>query len=231
MLLQKLKRKKQKKIMQNKYIIFDCDGTIVNTYPLIMESFKRTFKKLLPDYKLTQEELNSFFGPSLRKTFSIYFKEEEVDDVINTYRSFSKELMKDWIHVFDGIMELLDYLKNNHYPISVLSNKAYDMIMYGFELVGLTEYFDIVVGYEQMPEHKPSPKGLDVIKDFYKIDDTYNNDIYLIGDTAIDIKTAIAGNINSVGVTWCITKRADFEQANAKYIIDKPSELIKILEE
>ena len=217
--------------MKKKYIIFDCDGTIVNTYPLIMETFRRTFKEKLPDYKYTESELNSFFGPSLNKTFSKYFKEDEVEDVINYYRKINKSLMKDWIYVFEGIKELLDYLKNNNYPISILSNKGYEMLMYGFDLVGLTDYFDIIVGYEQMPEHKPDPSGVDVIKNFYNIDDSFNDEIYLIGDTVIDIKTAIAANINSVGVTWCITNKEVFESANAKYIINKPSELIKILEE
>ena len=72
--------------MKNKYIIFDCDGTLLNTYPLIMESFKRTFKNYLPDYLLTEDELNSFFGPSLRLTFLRYFDESMVDDVIKYYR-------------------------------------------------------------------------------------------------------------------------------------------------
>ena len=57
------------------------------------------------------------------------------------------------------------------------------------------------------------------------------NNIYLIGDTLIDIKTAQNAGIHSVGVTWCITKRETFESANTEYIIDHPSELIKILEE
>ena len=215
--------------MKNKYIIFDCDGTLLNTYPLIMESFKRTFKNYLPDYLLTEDELNSFFGPSLRLTFLRYFDESMVDDVIKYYRKINRSLMPEWINVFEGIIDLLEYLKQNQYPISILSNKAYDMIMYGLELTNIAHYFDVVIGYEQMPQHKPHPAGIEVIKDFYK---TSNNDnIYLIGDTLIDINTAINANINSVGVTWCITKKEDFIKGNAKYIINKPSELIKILEE
>ena len=215
--------------MKNKYIIFDCDGTLLNTYPLIMESFKRTFKNYLPDYLLTEDELNSFFGPSLRLTFLRYFDESMVDDVIKYYRKINRSLMPEWINVFEGIIDLLEYLKQNQYPISILSNKAYDMIMYGLELTNIAHYFDVVIGYEQMPQHKPHPAGIEVIKDFYK---TSNNDnIYLIGDTLIDINTATNANINSVGVTWCITKKEDFIKGNAKYIINKPSELIKILEE
>jgi len=215
--------------MKNKYIIFDCDGTLLNTYPLIMESFKRTFKNYLPDYSLTEDELNSFFGPSLRLTFLRYFDESMVDDVIKYYRKINRSLMPEWINVFEGIIDLLEYLKQNEYPISILSNKAYDMIMYGLELTNIAHYFDVIIGYEQMPQHKPHPAGIEVIKDFYK---TNNNDnIYLIGDTLIDINTATNANINSVGVTWCITKKEDFIKGNAKYIINKPSELIKILEE
>ena len=215
--------------MKNKYIVFDCDGTLVNTYPLIMETFRRTFKKFLPDYILEEDELNSFFGPSLRKTILKYFKEEQVDEVIKGYREINRSLMPTWIYAFEGIVDVLKYLKQHDYPVSILSNKAYDMIMLGLELTNLEEYFDVIIGYEQMPEHKPDPSGIDVIKTFYHTNDL--NNIYLIGDTLIDIKTAQNAGIHSVGVTWCITKRETFESANTEYIIDHPSELIKILEE
>ena len=61
----------------------------------------------------------------------------------------------------------LFYLYENNYRISILSNKAYDMIMYGLELTRIDRYFDIVIGYDQMDNPKPSPDGINVIKRYY----------------------------------------------------------------
>ena len=211
----------------NKCIVFDCDGTLINTYPLIMEAFKKTFKKLLPEKKLTQDELNSFFGPSLKYTFSRYFKDEEVDKVIEIYRAYSKELMPIMLHAFDGVISLLDELKNKGYYLAILSNKAYDMLLYGLELASMENYFDIIIGYEQMLVPKPDPSGFDVIKKYYNKELKY----YFIGDTIIDIKTAKnAKDVTSIGVTWCITKKEDFINYHADFVVDKPCEILSILE-
>ena len=212
----------------NKIVVFDCDGTLLNTFPLIMESFRRTFKEFIPEHKLTEDELVSFFGPSLRLTFSKYVSEDKVDYVMEEYRKISRRLMPTWTRAFPGIVDLLDYLYENNYRISILSNKAYDMIMYGLELTRIDRYFDIVIGYDQMDNPKPSPDGINVIKRYYHQD----NNIYLIGDTAIDILTGKnATNVKTVGVTWCNTKYEEFKKLGADYIINHPLELINILEE
>lgn len=212
----------------NKVIIFDCDGTILNTYPLIMEAFKKTFKALLPNSSFTQEELNKCFGPSLKETFSRYFEENKVNEVIEIYRNNSKELMPKMLHAFKNIKELLDELKTRNYKLAILSNKAYDMLMYGLELANLKNYFEIVVGYEQMENPKPSPDGIYVIKNFFKENYKY----YFVGDTLIDIETAKnVKDVTSIGVTWCITKKEDFVKFNTDYIVNDPLEILSIVEE
>ena len=212
----------------NKVIIFDCDGTVINTYPLIMEAFKKTFKELLPNKVLTQDELNSFFGPSLTNTFSRYFKEESLNNVIEIYRNYSKELMPIMLHAFDNIINLLEALKNKGYHLAILSNKAYDMLLYGLELANMANYFEIIIGYEQMSIPKPNPSGLKVIKEYFGKDLKY----YFVGDTLIDIETAKnEKDVTSIGVTWCITKKEDFVNYNTDFVVDNPLEILSIVED
>ena len=68
-----------------KAIIFDLDGTLLNTDLLIKKSFIHTFKKYKPGYTLREEELLSFLGPSLKNTFSRYVEEDQVDELIQYY--------------------------------------------------------------------------------------------------------------------------------------------------
>ena len=74
-----LKRKIQMGIvhkkMKNKVIIFDCDGTLVDTFLLIEKTVFQTFETLLPDYPLTKDEAHQFFGPFLNDSFKKYVKQ------------------------------------------------------------------------------------------------------------------------------------------------------------
>ena len=72
-----------------KAILFDLDGTLLNTDLLIKKSFIHTFKKYKPDYTLSEEELLSFLGPSLKNTFSRYVENNQVDELIQYYRDYN----------------------------------------------------------------------------------------------------------------------------------------------
>ena len=71
-----------------KAVIFDLDGTLLNTDLLIRKSFIHVFKKYKPGYTLSEEELLSFLGPSLFDTFSRYFDASMIDELIDYYREF-----------------------------------------------------------------------------------------------------------------------------------------------
>ena len=79
-------------------IIFDCDGTVLDTYQLIIETVYQTFAKMLPNYPLTYEEADAFFGPLLADTFSKYAKDKkQLNELIECYRVISNNLMEKYI--------------------------------------------------------------------------------------------------------------------------------------
>ena len=84
-----------------KAIIFDLDGTLLNTNLLIKKSFIHTFKKYKPGYTLSEEELLSFLGPSLKNTFSRYVEEDQVDEfnIIENIIMHIMKIMSQFIHM------------------------------------------------------------------------------------------------------------------------------------
>lgn len=93
-------------------IIFDCDGTVLDTYQLIIETVYQTFARMLPNYTLTYEEADAFFGPLLADTFSKYAKDKkQLNELIECYRVISNNLMEKYIKSFPGILDLLKDLK------------------------------------------------------------------------------------------------------------------------
>lgn len=211
-----------------KTILFDFDGTIINTTNIIKQSFIHTFKEVLNKTDLTEEELDSFIGPTLDQTFSRYTNDKEtLNSLITTYREINIKLHnRENVSLFPGALRLLKYLRREDYRIGIVSSKKGEVINLGLNLFSLKKYIDLIVSYEDTKKPKPDPEGINFLLDNLgvKCEET----IY-IGDHENDI---IAGNRAHVS-TFLVTYSTHFEKAyNEKphFIINKLSDIIPILE-
>lgn len=211
---------------KNKVIIFDCDGTLVDTFALIEQTVLLTFQKMLPHYPLSLDEAHQFFGPFLNDSFQKYAKnEEEVDRLVACYREMNEELMEKYISSYEGISDLLQQLKKKGYKLAVVSNKVSDAVLKSLQLCGIDMYFDFIVGAEQLKKAKPNPDGIYQVLDYFQ-----TADALMVGDTIIDIQTGQNAHIPTVGVTWCQTTKPTFREEGATYVVDCPKDIIQIVE-
>lgn len=207
-------------------IIFDCDGTVLDTYNLIIQVVIKTFKEVFPEYPMTEQEADTFFGPFLNDSFRRYVKTEtEVDYCVERYRYYSEKLMEEYVTAYDGIEDLLKWLKEKNFKIAIVSNKVTSAIIQGLDICQITKYFDYIVGAEKLKKAKPDPDGIYQVMNHYQIDRSV-----LIGDTIIDLKTGQNANIPVIGVTWCRTSKDTFMNNGAVYTASHPSEIKRVLE-
>lgn len=208
-------------------VIFDCDGTLVDTFKLIEQTVILTFKKMLPNYNLTLEEAYLFFGPFLNDSFSKYAKtKKEIEELVDCYRIINDKLMSKYIYAYDGILELLTKLKKNGYRLAIVSNKVTDAVEKSLKLCNIDSFFDLIVGAEKLEKAKPNPSGIYQVLEYFN-----SKKAIMIGDTIIDIETGQNAKIKTIGVTWCKTDKQSFIKANANYIVNHPLEIIKVIEE
>lgn len=210
-------------IMERKVVVFDCDGTILDTFKLIEQVVIKTFNKLKPDYPITKEEAHTFFGPLLNDTFKKYFDtEEEVNLAVETYREFCDEMTPEYVKAYDGIKDMLESLTKKGYVLAIVSNKVSPAIMMGLKLCEIDKYFSYIVGAEKLKAAKPDPDGINQVLYHFRIKNTV-----LVGDTLIDLNTSKNANVDFIGVTWCQTKLETFKGNGANYIAKKPSDIIE----
>ena len=213
-----------KKNNKNKVLVFDCDGTVLDTYELIENIVLETFKEVNPAYPITIDEAHTFFGPYINDTFIKYAKdEEELNLYIDTYAKYAEKLTAKYIKAYPGIKEALAELKGLGYIICVASNKISKEVNRGLKLCGLDKYVDYVIGAELMNEAKPNPDCLNQIKKKYNV-----KKVLMIGDTETDILTGKNASSYTCGVTWCVSTREDFIKWHADEIISDPKELVKL---
>ena len=216
--------------MKNNVIFFDCDGTILDTFLLIEKVTLQVFKEVLPDIKVSMDEIHAFFGPLLDESFAKYAKDEkELEECIERYRYYNMEWHEKYVRSYPGIKELLVELQKRDFDLVIVSNKITEAIRYGLSINGIENYFTDIVGAEKLPQPKPDPTG---INEYIK---SHNyQEIYFVGDSKYDIECSdnvkkTYPNLKSVGVTWCKTSHSTFKTLGADFIIDHPLELLEVI--
>lgn len=209
-------------MMKKNVVIFDCDGTVLDTFKLIEQVVIKTFKELLPNYNMTEEEAHTFFGPYLNDSFRKYFTtEEEVNNAVEVYRKYCEEMTPEYVKSYEGIEDTLKCLRQKGYFIAMVSNKVTPAILQGLTQCKINKYFDYIVGAEKLKNAKPDPDGIYQVMIHFKVEKTV-----LIGDTLIDSQTAKNAKINFIGVTWCQTNEDTFKANGIQYIAKKTNDIL-----
>ena len=168
-------------------VLFDLDGTLIDSKSMIFETFRRVFKDKLPDYDLSEAELNSFFGPTLEVTFKKYFKEEEIEEIIQYHQKVNLALHEQYLKNMPGAIETVQTLKAYGCKVGIVSNKRHHAVEVGLKYSHLAPYMDLVFGKEDLPRPKPEADGLLEACNCLQVN--YDTCIY-VGDNPSDILAA-----------------------------------------
>ncbi|MHC0439920.1 HAD family hydrolase [Flavobacterium sp. 3-210] len=215
--------------MKFKGIIFDLDGTLVNSLHDISDAMNIVLKGLnYPTH--TYETYQYFIGSGLRNLISKALPESNNDSkqieicfesLINEYRKICTLKTKP----YDGIVELLDHLSSQNIKLAVFSNKA-DELTKKIASELFPDYFDTAVGLSTEELKKPNPfEAVEISKRW----NLKPEEILFVGDSDIDMKTAINANMFPVGVSWGYRTEDELKTSGAKLVINSASELIEIL--
>jgi len=207
-------------------VIFDLDGTLLDTNELIFKSFEYVFKKYMPEKQLSQEELISFLGPTLHDSFRRYFDEEQIDELVDYYREFNHKHHIDYVYVYPTVKETLEYLKKNGYPLAIVTTKIYKVANIGLELFDIMKYFDLVIGMDGVTNVKPDPEGIQKTLDFFN-----KKQGVMIGDSSSDIKAGKNAGIYTIAVSWSKKPVETLTVLNPNYVVDQMDEIIPLIKE
>lgn len=209
-------------------ILFDFDGTLMDTEPAIIESFKQVINKYAPDLTITREMELSFMGPTLWETFGRVLPNESADQLVEEYRAINFELHKTHVKPIDGAVDLLKGLKEQGYTLGIVSSKLTDAIELGLNMFDMKEYFDVIVGLEQVKKNKPDPEGLFMA--CKTLGKGHDSAIY-VGDTPGDVQAGINAGMFTVAFAMDAERKNMLEKLNPTRLITSLSELNEVLKE
>jgi len=215
--------------MKFKGIIFDLDGTLVNSLEDISDAMNKVLQGLnFPTH--TYDTYQYFIGSGLRNLVSKALpatdnSDEQIeicfDRMINEYREICTLKTKP----YDGIVELLENLTSQNIKMAVFSNKA-DELTKKIASEIFPNHFDQAVGLSTEALKKPNPsEALEIGKKW----NLKPEEILFVGDSDIDMQTAVNANMFPVGVTWGYRTEDELKNSGAKLVVNTASELIEIL--
>jgi phosphoglycolate phosphatase len=213
-----------------KGIIFDMDGTILNTLDDIRISVNHALKiKNLPEKNDDEIKLavgNGAFKLIERVTPKSYTL-EEVKEVFSIYQAHYDQNSSNHTGPYPGIIDLLKSLKKQKIKLAVCSNK-FEHLVEELNVKMFLNLFDASVGEVKGIPIKPAPdmvyKALDILE-------LKKEEVLYVGDSEVDMDTAFNAQIRSVGVTWGYRAESLLREHNADYIIEHPNKLLEIIKE
>lgn len=212
-----------------KAVIFDLDGTLLDTLEDIAISVNAVLNELGKE-PIEVSRFRYLVGEGALQLMKNAMPNEEESYYHNALELFEKHYAKQYAQntkMYEGISKVLTYLQVKGVHLTVLSNKP-DSFTKKCVLKYLRNWdFGAVYGVRENIPRKPAPEGVyDILEDLH----VKAEEVVFIGDTKVDMQTAKAANITSIGVLWGFRDEEELRENGADFIAKTPSELIKILE-
>jgi len=205
-------------------VVFDLDGTIVDSVELITVSFQHAVREVL-GIELTAEESIAHVGRPLLEQMTI-FSPEHADELVTTYREFNHRVHDRMLTLYDGILHLLDSLQTAGVKMGLVTSKSRYTTQMAFDLTGIESYFDAVVCADESPRNKPF--GDPILLCLERLGVAPVRAAY-VGDSPADIQAAHAAGVEAIGVAWGVFPVDTLVAEKPGRLVHTVSELMEVL--
>lgn len=217
--------------MKKNTVLFDFDGTLMDTNDIIMKSWQHTFRTIEGKERPKELILETYGEPlelTMRKFFPDFGK-TAIHEAIDTYRGYQVHHYKELIHMFPGTEQLVRTLKRKDYKVALVTSRLRNSTESGLEKFGLLDQFDYIVTADDTEKHKPDPEPVLIALD--KLN-SRPPEAVMVGDSMFDILCAQNAGVEAVLVGWAVAAHAQRNVVEIKpeYRIETAEELLGILQ-
>ena len=211
--------------MRRGAVLFDLDGTLIDSGPHILASFRYATQKVLRRTIPDEELLAGVGGHGLDAQMRV-FSEDHVDELIHVYRAHNLQEYEK-VQMFPCMRDVVEELRDDGRPLGIVTVKGRATVELTLSLLKLGMLFDVVVTGDDTPRQKPAPDP--ILLALEQLDEVPEGASY-IGDSPFDIQAAKAANVKAVAVTWGGIHASELlicEQPDA--VIDSPLEVLHVV--
>lgn len=210
-----------------KAVLFDMDGTLVDTLDDLTAALNFTLKQLGCPLR-TKEEVRSFVGNGLSVLVELSlptWAKGKKEEGLRIFKEYYSKHLADFTATYEGICDLVAEVKNRGYKLAVISNKvqlALDALIERF----FGKSFDFVLGQRSDIPSKPAPDGVILAMDALGV---AREECVYVGDSDVDLATACNARVKCISCSWGFKTKEELEKLNAQTIIENPSQLLQLI--
>lgn len=223
------------KFQDKKLIIFDLDGTLIDSVPDLAFAINSMLKSLDRD-TFEVDTIRHWVGNGAKSLVSRALSassnidssldEKFIESALDIFlKAYSKNLSVSTI-IYPNVKDTLLALKSKGYKLAIVTNKPYDFVPTLLETLKLDNLFELILGGDSLKEKKPSPMPLLYVCD--KLDISVK-DAVMVGDSKNDIVSASSANMDSIGVSYGYNYGESIEVYNPKIVVDDFGEILKFM--
>jgi pyrophosphatase PpaX len=205
-------------------ILFDLDGTVIDSVALIRESHRHAVREVLGK-DLPDDVLVAMVGRPLLEQMR-EFSVPHAEELLRVYRAWNHDHTGELLRGYDGVEQLLRVLKDAGRTLGIVTSKSGPTVDLAFDILPLRDFFDVVVVAEDTEEHKPH--AAPVRAALARAGAGPDRACY-VGDAPFDIRAARAAGVAAIAVTWGFFSKATLEGLAPDRICDSPEELAQVL--
>ncbi|AIF68087.1 pyrophosphatase [Terribacillus saccharophilus] len=207
-------------------LLFDLDGTLIDSNSLILASYTATLEQYT-GRTYEREELLPFIGPPLKDVFE-NIDPVRAEEMIAAYREHNLKHHDAYVEAYPYVAETLQQLKQAGFKLGIVTTKMRDTAERGLRVCGLGGLFDVVIGYDDITHAKPHPepvlKGLDALG-------SLPEEAIMVGDNYHDIESGKNAGTKTAGVAWSIKGKQSLLAYGPDYMLEDIRDLLDIVKE
>jgi pyrophosphatase PpaX len=206
-------------------VLFDLDGTLVDTNNLILQSFLHTLEHYFPG-KYTVEDILPYMGQTLFQQMERYGGKELVQELVDHYREYNVRMHDDLIEEFPYVLEVIPQLAKAGVTLGIVTTKMRKTAVMGLQRYGIESFFSTVITYESTTEHKPYPAP--VLTAMEELGAKPEHTL-MVGDSEYDILAGQRAGVDTAGVAWSLKGEAHLQTFNPTYMLRDIRDILPIV--
>lgn len=208
-------------------VLFDLDGTLADTVPLILACYRHTMRSHRGE-ELPDELWLDTLGRPLRESMREFTTDTaEAEAMVETYVTYQRTIHDDMVQAFPGATELVAELTGRGAAVGVVTSKRREMALRTLARCGLDGAFPVLVTPEDVTRGKPDPEPVRVALDRLSLQATPSR-VLFVGDSPYDVAAGRAAGVRTAAATWGPFARARLERERPDWLVDALSDVLRL---
>src|SRR6185295_17135662 len=207
-------------------VLFDLDGTLVDSIALLLASMRHTFEGRAR--QPSDAEWIEGLGTPLPKQLTPYVEsDEDRERLVNRYRTFQMENHDRLMAHYEGVIDTLALLYQRGHPMGGVTSKGNMMMERGLKFIGADDYIEVAIGYDSVHIHKPDPYPVKAALEKLEYG---REEAVFVGASPHDIKSGNAAGVITIAALWGPFTKSALEPHHPSYFLDDIKQLPPLLD-